>query len=55
MNLVFADTSFFVAIVSEHDCHHEMAEQFDGNFPGRYVTATNITAFSQDLGWKAAA
>jgi uncharacterized protein len=38
MNTVFAETSFYVALLAERDAHHADAVAFYDSFPGRYVT-----------------
>ncbi len=38
MNIAFADTSFYVAILSPHDAWHDRAVSFATGFTGRVVT-----------------
>jgi len=38
MNVAFADTSFYVAILSPHDAWHDRAVSFAAGFTGRIVT-----------------
>jgi uncharacterized protein len=39
MNAVFADTSFFVAVLSVRDVHHAAADRFSREFRGPIVTS----------------
>jgi predicted nucleic acid-binding protein len=39
MNQVFADTAFFVALLSSRDIHHDAAHEFGRDFSGLMVTS----------------
>ena len=38
MNIVFADTSYYIALTNSHDEHHRRAFDFTEEFAGRFVT-----------------
>src|SRR2546423_5088331 len=38
MNALFADTSYFIALVNNRDIHHSVADDFARNFTGVVVT-----------------
>jgi uncharacterized protein len=40
MRTVFADTFYFLAILSDRDQHHERAVEFTRSFHGRMITTT---------------
>lgn len=42
MSRVFADTSFYVAAVNEHDVLHSSVRQFSDNFAGEIVTTEYV-------------
>jgi uncharacterized protein len=39
MNAVFADTSYFIALLSIRDIHHEAADRYTRDFNGLIITA----------------
>lgn len=44
MNAVFADTYYYLALLSESDAAHEQAEQLSRDLPGRAVTTAWVLA-----------
>jgi uncharacterized protein len=42
MKTVFADTSFYIALLNQRDEHHQQARQFADEYPGDFVTSAWI-------------
>ena len=42
MNVVFADTSFYLALINPNDFHHERASRWSRSYHGRIVTTEYV-------------